>query len=221
MSSSRNLVQKTASASLAVQFLAGITTIATFFIPGPTNYEYTNDVKLIVGIEGASQVVEFIYYFVAVMFFKGDISTWTRYIDWYISTPVMLLSTAMFFVHRARGDILSVLDIQNSPHMFTAFALNALMLSFGLAMELNTIPRVIGVGFGTLAFTASFSFVGRYVDDTDSMSYILFWCIFGVWLMYGAAATFPYIPRNVMYNLLDIVSKNFYGVFLFVYLLTR
>ena len=133
----------------------------------------------------------------------------------------MLLSTAMFFVHRARGDILSVLDIQNSPHMFTAFALNALMLSFGLAMELNTIPRVIGVGFGTLAFTASFSFVGRYVDDTDSMSYILFWCIFGVWLMYGAAATFPYIPRNVMYNLLDIVSKNFYGVFLFVYLLTR
>nr|APF29513.1 proteorhodopsin [uncultured bacterium] len=218
---SKNLVQKTASASLAIQFMAGIVTVATFFVPAPPNYEYTDDVRLIVGIEGASQVVEFVYYFVAVAFFKGDITTWTRYIDWFISTPVMLLSTTMFFVHRTQGDILSVLDLRTSPHMFTAFALNALMLSFGLAMELDRIPRVVGVGFGTLAFTASFSFVARYVDDTDEMSFTLFWCIFGVWLMYGAVATFPYIPRNVAYNLLDIVSKNFYGLFLFVYLVTR
>ena len=47
---SKNLVQKTASASLAIQFMAGIVTVATFFVPAPPNYEYTDDVRLIVGM---------------------------------------------------------------------------------------------------------------------------------------------------------------------------
>ena len=34
-----------------------------------------------------------------------EIKTWTRYLDWFLSTPIMLVSTAFFFRHR--GVILS------------------------------------------------------------------------------------------------------------------
>ena len=41
-----------------------------------------------------------------------------------------------------------------------------------------------------------------------------------VWGLYGIAATQDDVTKNVAYNALDVVSKN-YGVFLFVYLLAR
>ena len=218
-----SLVRRTATASLIVQGLAGIATVVTFFVPGPEDYVYTDEVRLIVGIEGVSQLIEFMYYLVAVVWFGGNISTWTRYIDWYLSTPVMLISTALFFVHRSQSgrDLVRTLDVREEPNLYLALSLNALMLSFGLAMELEALSRVVGIGFGTLALSASFSFLARYVDDDDVMSTSLFWIMFGVWLLYGVAAAFSYVPRNTMYNILDIVSKNFYGVFLFVYLMTR
>jgi len=39
------------------------------------------------------------------------------------------------------------------------------------------------------------------------------------WSLYGVAAVFPNIAKNSMYNLLDIVSKNFYSVFLTQYIM--
>ena len=36
-----------------------------------------------------------------------------------------------------------------------------------------------------------------------------------VWSMYGIAAMMPANIKNVSYNLLDIVSKNFYGLYIY------
>jgi len=213
------LVVRTAQLSLALQLLTGIVTLVGFAVPVSAHASRVDDIYLILGIETASQVIEFLYYLVALFWFKGAISTWTRYIDWFVSTPAMLLSTAMFFVHRADGDVVQVLDPVASPFMYVALAFNALMLSFGLASELSAVPRFAGLLLGAAAFTASFSFLARYVNDDDVLSEALFYCIFGVWYLYGVAAALPYEPKNVMYNLLDVVAKNFYGVFLFVYLL--
>ena len=216
-----SLVKRTAQLSLAVQLLAGVATLTSFFVSAPQNYEYTDDLYTILGIETASQVVEFLYYFIAVVCFGGNISTWTRYIDWYISTPVMLVSTAMFFEHRKQSRILDVVDVRISPDMYIVLALNALMLSFGLVMELDVIPRVTGLALGGFSFVGSYTFLAMFVDAGDAMSLWLFYIIYGVWGLYGVAAAMPYVSKNVMYNLLDIVSKNFYGLFLFVYLMTR
>jgi hypothetical protein len=38
--------------------------------------------------------------------------------------------------------------------------------------------------------------------------------MFAVWGMYGVAAVMPDVPKNNTLNLLDIVAKNFFGVFL-------
>ena len=36
-----------------------------------------------------------------------------------------------------------------------------------------------------------------------------------VWSLYGVAAMFPTIIKNLSYNILDVISKNFYGLYLF------
>jgi hypothetical protein len=43
---------------------------------------------------------------------------------------------------------------------------------------------------------------------------------FVVWGLYGVAAALADVPKNVMYNAIDVVSKNGFGLFIFVYALT-
>ena len=43
--------------------------------------------------------------------------------------------------------------------------------------------------------------------------------MFIVWSLYGVAATFKPNEKNVSYNVLDIISKNFYGLFIYFQIL--
>ena len=69
---------------------------------------------------------------------------------------------------------------------------------------------------GTVLFATSFTAVSSYVADGDGLGVAIFVCMFLVWLGYGVAAWMPH-AQEVAYNLLDVVSKNVYGVFLVVY----
>ena len=42
----------------------------------------------------------------------------------------------------------------------------------------------------------------------------LFTFIFIIWILYGFAAMLSTIPKNISYNILDIIAKNFYGLFI-------
>ena len=89
-------------------------------------------------LETVSQVVEFVYYMLAVYYYRG-IRTWTRYIDWYVSTPVMLISFMAFYVYRNSGRTLDVLftDPQLAGPTAAILFLNAAMLTLGLTAELR------------------------------------------------------------------------------------
>ena len=39
--------------------------------------------------------------------------------------------------------------------------------------------------------------------------------VFICWFMYGISAMFDPIRKNISYNMLDIVAKNFYGLFIY------
>lgn len=214
------LVQTTTKLSLAAQLATLVFGTVILFLPQDEAYEYRNDVVAILVVEGASQLVELLYYTIAVCVFTGSIQTWTRYIDWYISTPVMIVSTAMFFRHRQRQDVSVALRLED-PFVVMSVCLNQLMLSFGLLMEFHLLGKCVGIVPGFAAFVASYALLGQTLDEEDAMSVILFFTIFFVWSLYGVAALLPYTSKNVSYNALDIVSKNFYGVFVGVYLLTR
>ena len=52
----------------------------------------------------------------------------------------------------------------------------------------------------------------RYAKHTD-LGIKLFIFLIIIWSLYGVAAYMNIKVKNLMYNCLDIVSKNFYGLF--------
>lgn len=200
------LVWKSTVASLLIQVLVGGVTVWALTLKNDSGLLRTS-----LWLEVISQGIEFAWYSWVVCYF-GRIQTWTRYIDWVFSTPVMLLSTALFLVHR--DEDASKLDTA----IYSTLALNAAMLAFGFALETGVIPLAVGLLLGGVCFVGSFAVLALYVDERDTLSVVLFMAMFVVWGLYGVAAAFPYAPKNVAYNALDLVSKNFYGVFLTLYL---
>ena len=78
--------------SLVAQILRGLVTfLGLLFVPK----DQEGDLQPIFMLELSSQLIEFLWYLAVVCYYR-EITTWTRYIDWFSSTPVMLISTVLF-----------------------------------------------------------------------------------------------------------------------------
>lgn len=211
------IVRTSAIASVVAQLIIGAVTSAGFFV-NVTDAKDRSDLDVILAFEVSSQAIEFLWY-MSVLLFSQTISARLRYIDWVFSTPVMLISFGLFFRHRS-DDGSSVTSIFDTFEIYACIGVNCIMLAFGYAMETKRISDSVGLLGGGLALVGSFTILALLVT-ADTMSRILFWVTFGVWGLYGVAAAFGEVPKNVAYNGIDVVSKNGFGLFLFVYALTR
>jgi len=95
------------------------------------------------------------------------------------------------------------------------------MLLFGLLEELGILNRYISLLLGTYFFLLSFYSIYKNYVLLNSKNNNLFYFIFIVWAIYGIIYLLPYNYRNTSYNILDIFSKNFYGLFLFYKILKK
>ena len=92
------------------------------------------------------------------------------------------------------------------------------MLVFGLLGELNVIDKKIGVSIGFVFFGLSFKLIyDEYAKYTEGGKQ-LFSFLLSVWSLYGISAMMPLVQKNAAYNILDIVAKNFYGLFIYYYI---
>jgi hypothetical protein len=98
--------------------------------------------------------------------------------------------------------------------------LNFLMLFFGFLGETKQMSNIIAVILGFIPFVYMFYLMyDNFVKETPTRKTTkenknLFNFMTFIWSLYGVAAFFPTNPKNVMYNFLDIIAKNFYGLFL-------
>ena len=216
---SSELVLRSAKWSIYTQSAFTLVTAASLILPLDGKQR---GLLYIAILETVSQVIEFVYYLLAVYYYRG-IRTWTRYIDWYVSTQVMLVSFMAFFVYRTSGRSLDVLftDPEIVPATVAVMTLNAVMLTFGFTVEIvDGFPyRITFLSLGMVAFLVLFLVVfhAHVLHSTDGLQVALYMFVFIVWGGYGLAATLPYDAKNIAYNGLDIVSKNFYGLFIFIY----
>ena len=204
---------QTATASLCLQFLLGILTLSSLaFDIGSENQTITE----IVILESVSQLVEFLWYSWVVCYYR-KIITWTRYIDWVFSTPIMILSTIAFFEY-SRDKTFRIIDLFSDGLIYIIFITNWLMLLYGFLVETNKAPMVVGLTLGTMSFILSWYLIAWYaINSKDVTSMILFGILYTIWALYGVAATLSDNKKNVFYNILDLFSKNLYGAFLFAY----
>jgi ABC-type transport system involved in cytochrome bd biosynthesis fused ATPase/permease subunit len=131
-----------------------------------------------------------------------------------------------------QADMFNILR-ENSRVIITIVLLNAAMLLFGYLGETNVIPIVWAILIGFIPFIIYYyiiydKFIKRdsYIignnkinntttttDINDTILKIFLYFVF-FWSLYGIIGFFPYYVKNTLYNIIDLFSKNFFGLLL-------
>jgi hypothetical protein len=205
--------------SIIVQIITGIIEIGAFFVKVPTIYSIIRQLLI---IELTVQIIEGMFYIWLAYNFNNVLNvTPKRYIDWFITTPTMLITLMVYLIYLNKKvenktnelDLFTLLK-DNSDTFIPVVILNWLMLLFGYLGEMKIIPVLLGVLLGFIPFLIYYYiiYVNFVTQNTDG--YLLFWYFFIFWSLYGLVAVMPYYIKNSFYNILDLFAKNFFGLFL-------
>jgi bacteriorhodopsin len=141
----------------------------------------------------------------------ADISL-TRYIDWAITTPMMLL--ALSVVLGKHSNVPVKLKV-----IVTVIILNFIMLYIGYLGEINKIPHQTAMILGFIPFFMMFSIIFiTYVKPKYIFFNYAFFSIFVfIWAIYGIVYLFNEEYKNILMNILDCLAKCFVGLSLWAY----
>jgi bacteriorhodopsin len=205
--------------SIIIQVLTGIIEIFSLFIKVPSNFLFLKQMLL---LEVIVQFIEGLFYIYWLYNFNNILNiTPKRYFDWMLTTPTMLVTLIFYLI------FLKYKDENNSHelHFFELFntefyniiiilLLNWLMLLFGYLGEINFIPVLLGIFLGFIPFIIYYYIIYKKYAILTNDGLKIFFYFFIVWSLYGIVAVLPYKIKNIFYNILDLFSKNFFGIFL-------
>lgn len=202
--------------SLCVQFIVGVIDYITLNIEINSKDELLKD---LLKVELLVQIIEFIFYFWLIFYFKRVSSSITRfrYLDWSITTPLMLITLSAFLNHNGNNsNRLSDFLSNNTGSIVKIVLLNAAMLLFGFIGELGYLSPYVTTALGFIPFTLNFNYIKDTFlrDSQDKIKNIVFYWFVFFWALYGLFALMNHTIKNTGYNILDIFSKNFFGLFL-------
>jgi bacteriorhodopsin len=205
--------------SIITQAVTGIVEFFFLFIKVPSNFAF---LKQMLVLELIVQFIEGSFYLHWFYNFKNILNiTPKRYFDWMFTTPTMLINLIFYLIFLKYKDT----DISYKLNFFELFnqefytitiilLLNWLMLLFGYLAEINLIPTLVGVSLGFIPFLIYYYIIYKKYATLSNDGIKLFLYFFIVWSFYGVVAVLPYKIKNTGYNILDLFSKNFFGIFL-------
>lgn len=215
------MLESSAYLSLIIQFLVSIVDLWGVSIDIPNDKIIFKDLlKLELGV----QVVEFAFYLWMVLNITTvkNITPY-RYLDWFITTPTMIL-TLMIFISKDQDNYSGIAQFisDNKDDVIKIGLANTLMLVFGLLGEFHYINNTLAVGLGFIPFVYYYKKIydKNITEESTNEQKGFFWFFVVIWSIYGLAALLPYIPKNVLFNILDLFSKNLLGLIL-VYIIYR
>jgi len=220
-------IYKSLILSITIQLISGIIEIIALFIKVPSKFLFLQQMLL---LEVIVQVIEGFFYMYWFYNFKTILNvTPKRYLDWAITTPTMLLTLIFYliFLKYKESNIsynLNFFDLFNQEFytIIKIFILNWLMLLFGYLGEINLMPILLGVSLGFIPFLIYYYIIyKKYALSSNDDGLNIFFYFFIIWSLYGIVAVLPYKIKNMCYNMLDIFSKNFFGIFLSYLLFTN
>jgi bacteriorhodopsin len=138
--------------------------------------------------------------------------TQLRYIDWAITTPIMLLVLSLVLSFNSKTKI--------RLHWFlVSIFSNYVMLYTGYLGETGKLERMMSQILGFIAFIITYGviFIQYLLPRFNFDNMIIFWSFVVVWALYGVAFNFNEMDKNITYNYLDLISKCFIGVGLWIY----
>ena len=216
----QNPVQYYVKASFMITYILLLTTATVTFIEAMrTNVP---EIRHIFNLETCISLVAGYFYSIFTTqieeFGKKDIPidwadiTKTRYIDWSITTPLMLLVLCIVLGMCSNQKVeLKVVG--------TIFVLNYIMLYSGYLGETNVITRLSAISIGFVAFFAMFSLI--YINLIRPKycfeNYVMVSVYIIVWGLYGVVYLLEESYKNIAMNILDCFAKCFVGLGLWLY----
>ena len=137
----------------------------------------------------------------------------TRYVDWSITTPMMLLVLVLSFIYNSKADTMSIYSYMK------ILALNYGMLGSGYLGEIGVLPFVPAnlVGFAFFGTLFAYMYKTYLSGKNNKTNTMLFSAFLIIWSIYGVAYFMEDIPKNITYNILDLFAKCFVGIFFWAY----
>ena len=198
--------------SVLVQFVTGIFEIGALFIQTPPKFLL---LKQMMVLEVIVQFIEGSFYVYWLTHYTSIANiTPMRYYDWVLTTPTMLINLICYlkFLQNTEKDFFGIMHDEFYT-ILIVLILNWLMLLFGYLGERFILPISASVLLGFIPFLLYYYIIySNYVTEIGLPIFIYF---FVFWSLYGVAASLPYNAKNTCYNMLDLVAKNFFGIFLF------
>ncbi len=116
-------------------------------------------------------------------------------------------------------DLLEI--VRNEKYTFLIIILlDWLMLFFGYISELGKMDVKLSTFLGFIPFTIMFYIIYDKYSKYTSIGIKTFTYFVIVWSLYAVAALMNYKIKNIMYNILDLFSKNYFALFL-AYIIIR
>ena len=137
----------------------------------------------------------------------------TRYTDWAITTPVMLLVLCLVLAYNNKSTM-------RAGFFFIVLLLNYAMLACGYFGEVGKLNRRFGQIVGFIFFVLLYGLIyykflyKQYLFDNAA----IYWAFVVFWAIYGVVYDFDEENKNISYNILDLFSKCFVGIFFWAYL---
>lgn len=213
-------IYNSAVISLFSQLVIGILCLLGFYI---SLSEKDEVLYSLLTMETIVQIIELVFY----IWLISNITsinydmTYIRYFDWFLTTPTMLVTLAVFMIYMSSTDKIEFKTTieENKDNLLLVVLLNSLMLFIGLLGEIQILPTLISFGIASVFLCLVFyNLYINYVNNNERNSNLLL-ITFIVWSLYGVAFLLPYHKKNIMYNILDIFSKNVNGLFLVLFML--
>ena len=138
--------------------------------------------------------------------------TLLRYMDWSITTPMMLITLCASLSY----------NIKKPVYFFPVFlilVLNYVMLGLGYLGEIDTLDKITAATSSFVAFFGMFGLIYYYFvcPKYHYMNQVLYAVFMFVWSMYGMVYFFEEEVKNICLNILDVLSKCLVGLGLWMY----
>ena len=215
----KKILNYTLLASIAIQIFTFVVSIPGFFAEIPAAYILIKDLFF---LELFVQLIEGVFYiWLAFNFLQLTNITPKRYFDWALTTPTMLVTLIAYLIfinakenNQTQGLTLYSILTTNSNTIIPILLLNWAMLLFGYLGEIKVIPVLYSVILGFIPFLIYYAMIYHNFVQTNNDGFMFFLYFLFFWSLYGFVATLPYYIKNILYNILDLFAKNFFGLFL-------
>lgn len=226
---SKSLVYFTTDTSIIVQLITGIIAIRGLFDELKPEHLI---LKSALTFEMIVQAVQFTFYVYVIKRLSIQQMATGRYWEWFFTTPVMLLTSIIYYKYEEylekynntnsdtdRETLVNMTFLQfvydNKDNIIKIVIFNFLMLLFGYLGETGAITQTNGFLLGMVSFIISFYVIYNNYASKSNTGTQLFILLFSVWSIYGIAYLLNPIYKNITFNVLDIIAKNFFGLFLY------